>query len=341
MNKPSDTKVREAVQSIFNTQPAGDSPTLVETQLKTRTLLHHWPLSRVERLSFRSAELPSLIFKAVLPPLQNELNVYQDIFQDNPRWSPTLYGAVREGEEVWLFLEDVGTRTFKNEPTLENLQKVTATLAGLHVAFGRDVTAGVLQRRSHLFTRDYPAYIAGARQALVLTRALVNKKLFPSVTNRHLSQLEAVVNMYDKVAIALLGAPQTLVHGDFNSQNIIFDPDPTSDRVYLIDWANAYIGAGLVDLVDLSSFATAHYGPGTMPRLLQSYRAAYRSASGEPMASEPLEELFVCGQIEKKIGLIRWYAQCALKWIPSGVLAYDPMAVDLIEDVYELSTILT
>jgi thiamine kinase-like enzyme len=340
MNKPSDLKVREAVQTVFNIQPAGDGLSTFQAQLRTRTLLHHWPLSRVERLTFRSEELPSIIFKAILPPLHSELNVYQDLFQDNRRWSPLFYGSVRVGEEIWLFLEDTGQRTLHADPTPENLQRATATLAGLHVAFGREVANGSLQHRSHLPVRDYPSYISGAKQTLVLTRALVNKKLYPSVTTRHLAKLEAVVNMYDRVAIALVGAPQTLVHGDFNPQNIIFDPVPGGDRVFIIDWANSHIGAGLIDLVDLANFATTNFGPGMMPKLLQNYRAAYRAASGEPMASEPLEELFVCGQIEKKIGLIRWYDQCALKWIPTGVQAYNQMVSGLIEEVYELSTIL-
>jgi thiamine kinase-like enzyme len=340
MNKPTDQKVREAVQSIFNIQSVGTGLSDFEIQLKSRTLLYHWSLSRVERLSFRSEELPGLIFKAVLPPLHTELTTYQDLFQDNRRWTPILYGSTRMDDEVWLFLEDLGTRTFKSEITQENLQRVTTTLAGMHVAFEREVANGQLQSRSHLSVRDYPSYIAGARQALVLTRALVNKNLFPSITNRHLSKLETVVNVYDRVAIALSGAPQTLVHGDFNPQNIIFDPVPNGERVFIIDWANAYIGAGLIDLVDLANFAITHFGPDTMPRLLQSYRSAYRAASGEPIAAEPLEELFVCGQIEKKIGLIRWYDQCALKWIPTGVQAYNQMVSGLIEEVYELSTIL-
>ncbi|NWJ95422.1 MAG: phosphotransferase [Chloroflexi bacterium] len=340
MNKPSDQKVREAIQAIFSIPTVGTGLSNFDIQFKSRVLLHHWSLSRVERLSFRSDELPSLIFKAVLPPLHNELDIYLDLFQDNRRWTPTLYGSARLNEEVWLFLEDLGTRTFKSEVTYENLQRVTNTLAGMHVAFGREVANGQLQSRSHLAVRDYPAYIAGARQALVLTRALVSRNLFPSVTNNHLAKLEAVVSVYDRVAIGLLGAPQTLVHGDFNPQNIIFDPIPGGERVFIIDWANAYIGAGLIDLVDLATFASTHFGPDTMPRLLQTYRAAYRVASGEPIATAPLDELFVCGQIEKKIGLIRWYAQCSLKWIPTGVQAYDHMVSGLIEEVYELSTIL-
>ncbi len=340
MNKPTDAKVREAVQNIFNTQPSENPNDGFSAELKNRELLHHWPLSRVERLTFRSEQLPGLIFKAILPPLQNEVGIYQDVFQDNRRWTPTFYGAVQVGEEIWMFMEDVGKRTFKNEPTTENLQKVTATLAGLHVTFGREVNNGQLQQRTKLAVRDYPAYISGARQAIILTRALVNKNLFPAVTPRHLALLEAVANMYDRVAIALVSAPQTLVHGDFNPQNILFD-EASGERIFIIDWANAYIGAGLLDLVDLTTFATAQYGPGIMPRLLQYYRSAYRAASGEPLAAEPLEQLFVCAQIEKKMGLIRWYDQCALKWIPSGVIAYNYMVAGLIEEAYELSSILT
>ena len=181
MNRPSDAKVRAAVQSIFNVQGPDQSgadnsidlsnkeesqglnlfenesssnkhglTARVEAQFKSRDLLHHWPLSRVERLTFRSADLPTIIFKAMLAPLQGELDLYQDLFRNDNRWSPILYGSTHMGEEVWLFLEDVGTRTFKNEPTSDNLQRVTNTLAGMHVAFGREVATGSLQQRSHL-----------------------------------------------------------------------------------------------------------------------------------------------------------------------------------------------
>ncbi len=343
MNKPSDLKVRKAIEEIFSLNKDEFLLPHVDTSLKSRTLLRHWPLSRVERLAFRSEELPSVIFKAVAEPLHGELTTYQDLFGnaagDEQRWTPQLYGHSWQNQELWLFLEDVGTRTLKSESTIENLQRATATLAGLHVAFGREAANGTLQRTSHLPVSDYTAYIAGSKQALVLTRALVNKNIFTRVTNRHLAKLEAVVSMYDRVAIGLMGAPQTLVHGDFNADNIALEHD--SDRVLLLDWANAHVGAGLLDLVDLANFAISEFGTETLTYLLQTYRAAYRAASGEPLASEPLEDLYLCSQIEKKMGLIRWFCQCSLKWIPSGAEAYNFMVAGLIEETYELSTILT
>lgn len=343
MNKPSDTKVRQAIEDIFNLNTDHSDLYRMETGIKSRTLLRHWSLSRVERLVFRSDILPSVIFKAVVEPLQGELTTYQDLFSgpadEERHWTPRLYGYTWQNSELWLFLEDIGTRILKNEPTPENLQKTVNTLASMHVYFGREVANGTLQRRSHLPVSDYTSYIAGSRQALVLTRALVNKNIFTRVTNRHLAKLEAVIDMYDRVAIGLVGAPQTLVHGDFNADNIALEQD--GDRVFILDWANAHIGTGLLDLVDLATFATAEFGPESLPRMLQTYRAAYRATSGEPLAAEPLEELFVCGQIEKKMSLIRWFCQCSLKWIPSGSEAYNFMVAGLIEETYELSTVLT
>ncbi len=344
MNKPADAKVRQAIENIFGLTTNDDfGLSRVDSGIKSRTLLRHWPLSRVERIIFRSEELPPVILKAVVEPLQGELTTYQDLFSgvsnDEQRWTPTLYGHTRYNNELWLFLEDIGSRTLKNEPTPENLQKVVTTLAGLHVTFGREVANGTLQRRSHLAVFDYSAYISGARQALVLTRALVNKNIFTRVTHRHLAKLEAIVSMYDRVAIGLVGAPQTLVHGDFNADNIALEEN--GEKVIILDWANAHIGTGLIDLVDLASFATAEFGPETLPRMLQIYRASYRASSGEPLPTEPLEELFVCSQIEKKMHLIRWFCQCSLKWMPSGAEAYNFMVAGLIEETYELSTILT
>lgn len=341
MNKPSDLKVRQAVEAIFHLNDEGVDLSRTGTELKSRTLLRHWPLSRVERLEFRSEQLPSLIFKAVSEPMLGELAVYEDLFSgrhaDARQWSPMLYGHQNQVGELWMFLEDVGTRLLKNEPTPENLSRAVVALASMHVEFGREVENGTLGQRTRLPVFDYETYTSNAQQTLVLTRALVNKNLFPHVTRRHLSKLDAIINMYDRVAMGLVSAPQTLVHGDYYADNIAFADD---ERIVMLDWANSHIGAGLVDMVDLATFATSEYGPETLPWMLQTYRATYRSNSGQPLASEPLEELFVCCQIEKKMSMIRWFCQCSLKWIPSGVEAYNFMVAGLIEEVYELSTIL-
>ncbi len=342
MNKPLDAQVRQAIEEIFDLKTGLIDSSRTDTDFKSRTLLRHWPLSRVERLEFRSAALPSVIFKCVVEPMQGELGLYQQLFSgaasDERRWTPLLYGHVVRGDEWWLFLEDIGTRLLKAEPTIENLHRAITALAGMHVFYGREVTDGVLQQPDFLPVRDYLSYISGARQALVLTRALVNKNLFPRVTLGHLSKLEAVADRYDRVALGLASTPQTLVHGDYHADNIALETG--GDGILMLDWANAHIGTGLVDLVDLANFATVAFGPEILPRMLQTYRTAYRNASGEPLASEPLEELFVACQIEKKLSMIRWFCQCSLKWIPSGVEAYNFMVAGLIEETYELSTIL-
>ncbi len=338
MNKPSDLRVREAVETIFNIQPNDPGLAHIDANLKSRNLLHQWPLSRVERLEFRNGELPNLIFKAVINPLKSELAVYQDIFPDNNRWTATLFGHLELGDELWMFFEDVGSRTLKSEPSFDNLIRATATLASLHVTFGREVSSGELQRRSHLRIMDYAAYVESARDTYNLTEMLVKRGKYSSVDARKLSKLDSVVNSYNRVAISLQGSPQTLVHGDFDAENIAFHQ--LDDHVVLLDWADAFIGTGLIDLVDLTNFAYPIFGPDIMPRLLQTYRQAYRAASGEAVAAEPLEEMFVCSQIEKKMSLIRWFNMCSLRYIPSGVAAYNNSVAGLIDDTYELSTIL-
>ena len=342
MNKPPDIKVRQAIETIFSLDSANFSLSRTGTEIKERTLLRHWPLSRVERLTFRSENLPNIILKAITEPLLSELTTYQNLFTGmeagNRHWAPTLYGYYPNNDEIWLFLEDVGTRLLQNEPTIENLNRAISALASMHVEYGREVSNGLLQQRSHLSVRDYEAYLNRSRQTLVLTRALVNKNMFTSVTDRHLGKLEAIVGMYERVALGLVSAQQTLVHGDYHADNIALGEG--TDRIFMLDWADAHIGAGLTDMVDLADFATAEFGLEILPKMLQTYRAAYRSTSGEPLASEPLEEIFVCCQIEKKISLIRWFCQCSLKWIPSGTDAYNFMVAGLIDETYKLSTIL-
>jgi serine/threonine protein kinase len=343
MNKPSDQKIREAIEEIFQLNREGDFGLgRSDTGIKSRQLLRHWPLSRVERVEFRSAELPKVILKQVVEPMQLEISVYQDLFNTSDanerRQTPRLYGHHWYENELWMFLEDVGTHTLKSDPTIENLQQAVIALAGIHVLYERDAASGSLQSRTRIPVHDYDYHVNTARQTLVLVRALCNKNLFPQVTNRDLSKLESIVDMYQKVALGLAAAPQTLVHGDYAADNIMFDEE--SGRVIILDWGDAHVGPGLLDLIELNGFATAEFGPKILPRLLQAYRSAYRSASGEPLAAARLEELLVCSQIEKKMSLMHWFAQCSLKWIPSGVEAYNFMVAGLIEETYELSTIL-
>jgi hypothetical protein len=37
---------------------------------------------------------------------------------------------------------------------------------------------------------------------------------------------------------------------------------------------------------------------------------------------------------------INWFDRCAIKWIPSGIEAYNNLVASLIDEVYDLSTIL-
>lgn len=347
LKKPNDLQVREAVETIFNVQPGELKSGRFDTSIRSRELLHHWTLSRVERLVFRSEQLPSIIFKVALEPLQGEMDLYTKVFEQNPRWTPTLYGHTTIDDQAWMFFEDLGSRTLKSEPTIENLQSVTTMLASFHASFNRSATDGSLYQSVHLPVFDHKNYLLMAQETLKLTTALSQRGVYPSIDSRKLSRLEMVVNGYDRVAIGLVGAPQSLVHGDFNPDNVLFKtdqrsfiPGDTNDRIYVIDWANSFIGACLVDLVDLVNFGITRFGLEIMPKMLSDYRQAWQIIKGEQLASEPLEELFVCCQIHKKMSLVNWFNRCSIRWIPTGVQAYNSIISGLIDELYELSTIL-
>ncbi|NWJ47473.1 MAG: aminoglycoside phosphotransferase family protein [Chloroflexi bacterium] len=338
MNRPGDSKVREAVASLFSLQNEGSGVAGVNSNLKSRTLLHQWPLSRVERLKFRSSELPNLIFKTILPPLHTELLTYQYLFAQRNRWTPLLYGTFEVGNEVWLFLEDLGDRTLNKENSVENLYRAISTLAGLHTSFESQVKTGELPSNLDLPFYDADKYRQSAVDALRTTELLVKQGKYRAVTSRHLAKLEIVVDRYSRIVSTLVQLPQTLVHGEFDADNIIFSAE--DGRVVILDWSTACFGAGLLDLVDITNFAVTTFGNEMMPRVTQAYREAYRAISGTPFPVEDFEEALVSAQIEKKMSMIRWFNQCGLHYIPSGLVAYNYSVSSLIDEVFDLSTIL-
>ncbi|MEI7555341.1 phosphotransferase [Candidatus Chlorohelix sp.] len=338
MNRPSDSKVRETVAILFTVQSEESGAQGIDTLLKSRTLLHQGSLSRVERLEFRNPELPNLIFKAILPPLDTELLTYRYLFAQSNRWTPLFYGSFEVGNEIWLFLEDLGDRTLNKEQTVANLYRAISTLADLHASFELHVARGKLPSKVDLPYYDADKYRQSAVAALSTTELLVKQGNYPAVTSRHLAKLDIVVSGYSRVVDTLVQLPQTLVHGEFDADNIILSAQDS--RVVILDWSTAFFGAGLLDLIDITNFAVNAFGNEMMPKVTQAYLQAYRAISGTPYRVDDLEQALVSAQIEKKMSLIRWFNQCGLHYIPSGLVAYNFSVSGLIDELFALSTIL-
>ena len=144
LTKAADTSLRTAIETLFKVQSGRTNLQRFDSEIRSRELLHYWPLSRVERLTFRSEQLPNVILKAALPPLLNEATLYSRLFSQDVRWTPTFYGEISTGEQVWMFFEDLGARTLRSEPSLENLQRAIILLASFHVAYSQTATDGSL-----------------------------------------------------------------------------------------------------------------------------------------------------------------------------------------------------
>jgi aminoglycoside/choline kinase family phosphotransferase len=92
-----------------------------------------------------------------------------------------------------------------------------------------------------------------------LWRALADHAapMFAEWTDRSLPRLQHA--LIDRVAAwrpALDGAPQTLIHNDFNPRNVCFRPIAGARRVCVFDWELATIGAPMRDLAELLCFVS-------------------------------------------------------------------------------------
>src|SRR5262249_45655207 len=91
------------------------------------------------------------------------------------------------------------------------------------------------------------------------------RSLWNGVLPRRYPWLRRVCQRYEEW-IELLTPPTTVIHGEFESDNLLVD----SETIYPIDWETAALAAGEIDLTNLTS--------GWSPTVVRECERAYRRA---------------------------------------------------------------
>lgn len=171
---------------------------------------------------------------------------------------PRLLWTHDEGADGWVVLafEDIAGHTPAQPWRTEELDRVLAALVAL----------------SHALT---PAPIVAQSAGEVFATGICGWRRLRECPSPHLdawsaSHLEALADLEAGASDAVQG--ETLLHLDLRADNLLL----TSERVYVVDWPWACIGAAWVDLVGMAPSVAMQGGPD--PEALLVRHPAVRSA---------------------------------------------------------------
>lgn len=167
-----------------------------------------------------------------------EVHVYRDLLADTGLGSPEYYGSLWDeaGDRTWLLLEFVDGVQLR-DCGFDAWIPSAAWLARLHAHFAARMSE---LERSPLLLRHDESYFRSKAD-----NALREVERFSGRSRRRAADL---VSGYDELATVMASEPQTLVHGNYRSKNIVVERSTARVRVAPVDWEVAAIGSPLYDL---------------------------------------------------------------------------------------------
>jgi hypothetical protein len=225
---------------------------------------------------------------------------------------PVLLGAAaeREGQCVWHVYEDLGNQALETgQPEREQVRAVVELIAQIHMRF----TGHLLLAECRLLGDDLGIhfYTANVRDALCCLELLRPPSIGLSadqmvVRDRLLARLRQLEEEQPMRAQALadLGGPETLLHGDLWTTNAFVLPNTRGVKARLIDWDQ--VGVGPLSY-DLSTFLL-RFPPPHRTWVLDLYREAVRSADWTLPPARDLNLLFETAEFARFANCIIWPA---------------------------------
>jgi hypothetical protein len=232
----------------------------------------------------------------VYDPLR-EIEVYRDVLDEAQLGTPRFHGAVPE--RGWLFVERVAGFELYRVGERETWEHVARWLARMHARL--EPVAG----RAHRAIRyDEAWYRRWPARALAIAAARGQPHA--------LAALERIVDDYDRVIARLLALPTTLIHGEFYASNVLVDDPDRPRRVAPVDWEQAAIGPGLVDLAALTA---GRWSNDNRRRIA----AAYREAAADGVD----DETFALGLEACRLHLALQWLGWSAAWSPPAEQRQD------------------
>jgi aminoglycoside phosphotransferase (APT) family kinase protein len=257
---------------------------------------------------------------------RREPDVYANLLPQAPPGPARYFGALRDPDRHWLFVERVEGRELFQVGERELWEQAARWLGRFHVAMAPDLDRH--QREGRLIDHDaafYRRWIERAAQFAV-------ERDDDSAT-----KVTRLRERHDEVVEALVSQPRTVLHGEFYASNVLVTPPncinlTTHQKVKLmqfgegvrvapVDWELAGAGPGLTDLAALVG--------GWPPTDREALVAAYAAEPGVPsFASRDFD--FARLQVA-----IQWLGWAPPEWEPPEGQRHDWLgeALELAEEL--------
>jgi aminoglycoside phosphotransferase (APT) family kinase protein len=218
-----------------------------------------------------------------------EIEVYRSLLEPAELGTPRFHGALVEPERdrYLLLIENVTGEVLWQVGELEVWREAARWLAALHERF-RDRELGSAE--PHVLRYDASFYASWMERALE----------FADSTRR--APLQSLAKGYDEVVERLAALPVTFIHGEFYASNVLIQRSEEHVRVAPIDWENAAVGPGVIDLAALTT------GDWTQPEREQIVRGYLEQAAalGREQDERDLAETLELARLHLAVQWLGW-----------------------------------
>ena len=231
-----------------------------------------------------------------------EIEVYRSLLAPADLGTPRFYGAVVEPEldRYWLVIENITGEVLWQVGELEVWREAARWLAVLHDRFeNRDLAAA----EAHVLRYDSAFYASWMERAIEFADDEERERLAP------------LASRYEPVVARLAAQPVTFIHGEFYASNVLIERGSGPVRVAPIDWENAAIGPGVIDLAALT---TGAWSTAEREQIARGYLDQATALGREHDESELLETLALA-RLHLAVQWLGWEPT----WLPPAEHRHD------------------
>jgi len=227
-----------------------------------------------------------------------------------------------DGEHCWIFM-DLATGETYSRLSAGHRAEAARWLGRLHSSVADVPVNGLLP----------DAGPGRYRELLQGTCAFISQHLAnPVLTAVDVDTLEAlhahlgdVAARWDWMDAICAGLPRTLVHGDFNSKNLLMRSDNGHSRVLVFDWEEAGWGVPAADLAQQSLLSNRLSANPDLSTYWSIVRDRWPDAS-----VETVQRLAVCGSAFRALAGLSWEVlNLADDWAHTSMSALQPYVIEL------------